>query len=57
MLARDVVGALIRGGIVDRNPTSKRDLRTVQDAFNFWRDESGRPLCEISRILSCSIEG
>ena len=57
VLARDVVGALIRGGIVDRNPTSRRDLQAVQDAFNHWRAESGRPLCEISRILSCSIDG
>ena len=56
-LTRDVVGALIRQGVVDRNPTSKRDLLAVQKAFNEWREQSGRPLCEISRILSCSIEG
>ncbi len=56
-LTRDVVGALIRQGVIDRNPTSKRDLLAVQQAFNEWREQSGRPLCEISRILSCSIEG
>lgn len=56
-LTRDVVGALIRQKVVDRNPTAKRDLAAVQAAFNEWREQSGRPLCEISRILSCSIDG
>jgi 3-methyladenine DNA glycosylase Tag len=56
-LTRDVVGALVRQGVVDRNPTAKRDLQQVQDAFNEWQQQSGRPLCEISRILSCSIAG
>ena len=56
-LTRDVVGALIRQGVVDKNPTAKRDLVQVQSAFNEWRQQSGRPLCEISRILSCSIGG
>jgi len=56
-LTRDVVGALIRQKVVDRNPTAKRDLAAVQAAFNEWRQQSGRPLCEISRILSCSLEG
>ena len=57
VLARDVVGALVRGGVVDRNPTAKRDLKLVQAAFNQWREESARPLCQISRVLSYSIDG
>ena len=56
-LTRDVVGALIRQKVVDKTPTAKRDLAAVQAAFNEWREQSGRPLCEISRVLSCSIEG
>lgn len=56
-LTRDVVGALIRQKVVDRNPTAKRDLAAVQAAFNEWRVQSGRPLCEISRILACAIAG
>ncbi len=56
-LSRDVVGALIRQGVVSKSPTSQRDLSAVQSAFNDWREQSGRPLCEISRILSCSIDG
>ena len=57
MLARDVVGALVRMGVIDKFPTAKRDLAKVQTAFNAWHAESGRPLCEISRVLSMSIEG
>lgn len=54
ILTDDVTRALISAGIVTRRPTAKRDLRVVQDAFNEWMDESGRPLCQISRILALS---
>ncbi len=54
MLSADVVAALIRAGVVDKEPTSKRALAQTQDAFNAWRDESGRTLTEISRILAFS---
>ena len=43
ILSADVVKALIREGVVDKLPTSKADLRAVQDAFNAWTKESGRP--------------
>ena len=56
-LTRDVVGALVRQGVVSKSPTAKRDLLLVQDAFNEWQQQSGRPLCAIPRVLSCSIEG
>lgn len=51
----DVVTALIGQGIVDKVPTSKTAQRAVQEAFNTWREESGRSLSEISRTLSCSV--
>jgi 3-methyladenine DNA glycosylase Tag len=56
ILTRDVVRALIREGVVEKAAASKRDLARVQAAFNRWRDESGRPLGQISRVLACSIE-
>jgi len=56
VLTRDVVRALIREGIVEKEPTSQRDLARVQEAFNRWRGESGRPLSQISRTLASSIE-
>jgi 3-methyladenine DNA glycosylase Tag len=55
MLSPDVVKALVRAKVVDKTPSSKKALAAVQDAFNQWRDESGRSLCAISRTLSCSI--
>ena len=55
LMSPDVVRALVVQGVVDKAPTSKRALAQVQAAFNAWRDESGRPLCQISRVLSCSV--
>jgi len=55
ILSTDVVKALIREGVVAKQPTSKKDLAAVQAAFNAWREESGRPVREISRILALSV--
>jgi 3-methyladenine DNA glycosylase Tag len=55
ILSGDVVKALIREGVVDKPPTSIADMRAVQDAFNAWTKESGRPQHEVSRILSLSV--
>ncbi|MFC6668856.1 DNA-3-methyladenine glycosylase I [Marinobacterium aestuariivivens] len=55
LLTDDVVAALKAQGIVDRKPTAKRDLQLVQNAFNQWQRESGRPLCQISRLLSMTV--
>jgi 3-methyladenine DNA glycosylase Tag len=55
MLTGDVVKALVGAGVVSKQPTSQRDLRAVQDAFNGWRDETGRSLNDLSRIMAYSI--
>jgi len=52
MLSNDVVAALKAQKIVDKKPTSKTDLKAVQEAFNGWQQQSQRPLCQISRLLS-----
>ena len=57
ILSRDVVLALMAAEVIDREPTTKTTLRAVQDAFNVWHEETGRPYCQLSRILSCSIDG
>ena len=57
ILSRDVVAALVREGVVDKTPTSKRDMDKVQQAFTAWHQETARPLMQISRILACSIDG
>jgi len=55
ILSVDVVTALIRQKVVDKEPTSQRALGAVQAAFNCWQAESGREMCQISRILACSV--
>ena len=55
MLTDDVIAGLKAQGIVDKKPTSKKDLQKVQDAFNDWQLESGRPMCQISRLLSYTV--
>ena len=56
MLSRDVVRALIEQRVVDKAPTSKKALAQVQEAFNTLSQESGRSLCQISRVLACSVD-
>lgn len=56
LLSPDVSAALIRAKVVDKAPTGKADLAKAQAAFNAWKEETGRPLTQLSRILACSID-
>ena len=56
ILSQDVVRVLIEAGVVDKTPTSRKALAAVQEAFNSWQQESGRPLCQISRILAAAAD-
>jgi 3-methyladenine DNA glycosylase Tag len=55
ILTDDVVAALKAQGIVDKKPTSKRDLAAAQQAFNQWHAESNAPLSHISRLLAFTV--
>lgn len=55
ILSQDVCKALIREDVVEKAPTSRKDLAAAQAAFNTWREQSGRPVREISRILALSV--
>ncbi len=55
LLTADVVTALSKAGVVDSKPTTAPARAAVQAAFNRWAAESGRPLCQISRILALSV--
>ena len=55
ILSPDVVARLSAEGVVDRPPTSKRDVAAVQSAFNAWSAQSGRTLTEISQVLALSV--
>ena len=56
ILGGDVVKALIREDVVDKAPSSQKDMAKVQAAFNSWAAESGRTLAAISRTLACTVE-
>jgi 3-methyladenine DNA glycosylase Tag len=56
MLTDHVVLALRGAGAIgSASPASKAGQREIQTAFNAWRAESGRALCEISKILAMSV--
>jgi 3-methyladenine DNA glycosylase Tag len=55
ILTSDVVQGLIDAGVVAKAPSSKGDRTKVQAAFNAWAEETGRPLCQLSRILAFSV--
>lgn len=55
LLTSDVVARLQSAGVIDRPPSSQRDLQAVQQAFNALQRDSGRPLCQLSAMLSLSI--
>lgn len=56
VMSPSVVAALIAAGVVDKAPTSAKAMKAVQEAFNTWRKESGRPLMAISRTLALSAD-
>jgi 3-methyladenine DNA glycosylase Tag len=56
ILNPDVVACLRDAGLdLAEAPTSKRELRLVQDRFNAWARETGLPLAHLSRICALSI--
>ncbi len=55
ILTDEVVAGLKAQGIVEKRPTSKKDLAAAQSAFNQWHAESGEPLSHISRLLAYTV--
>jgi 3-methyladenine DNA glycosylase Tag len=56
VLTSAVIAALKEWGAVAAPPKNRQDRARVQDAFNAWAGESGRPLCHMSLILAASVE-
>ncbi len=56
VMSPSVAAALVQAGVVEKAPTSAKAMRAVQEAFNVWRKESGRPLMAISRTLAMSAD-
>ena len=53
----DVTRCLRRTGLdITENPTSQREMKLIQAAFNNWQEESGLPYSHMSRICALSLE-
>lgn len=56
MLSTDVILCLRNAGVeISATPSSQKDMRAIQQAFNTWHEESGLPYSHMSRIASCSV--
>jgi len=56
VVSTDVVACLRDAGLdISDKPSSKTDLRKIQDQFNAWARESGLPYTHLSRICALSI--
>ena len=52
----DMVACLRDAGLdIAESPTSKKDLKKIQEQFNAWAKETGLPLIHLSRICAMSI--
>jgi 3-methyladenine DNA glycosylase Tag len=54
MLSRDVVSALIREGVIEKAPTSKKAQADAQAAFAHWSEEGNCSNTIVSRTLAFS---
>lgn len=56
IVTADVVTLLQRNGLdIKDNPSSAREMRLIQAAFDRWHDESGLPYSHMSRIGALSL--
>jgi 3-methyladenine DNA glycosylase Tag len=56
ILGNDGVAAMIDAGVIDKYPSSKRDMQAVQNAYNEWQQQSTFGLAQISKILALSVD-
>lgn len=56
VLTNDVVQKLLSIKVIDSKPTSKGDILKVSEFFNELKEESGRPLAQVSKLMALSIE-
>jgi len=56
VLSMDVVACLRGAGLdIAESPSSKKDLRKIQEQFNAWAEETGLPMTHLSRICAMSV--
>ena len=51
-----VAKAFVRWRVIESAPTTRSDRALMQQAFERWAGETGRPLCQLSQILALSID-
>lgn len=51
-----VARALVYWQVLDTAPKTKADLAGLQAIFNFWQQETGKPLCHLSMTLAMSVD-
>ena len=56
VLTKHVILALNRWGVYNGEPKSKAARQEIQEVFNVWAEQGGRPLAHISMILACSVD-
>ena len=57
VMTADVVRCLRRAGLdIGQTPSSQREMKLVQQAFNQWQQESDLPYSHLSRIAACAQE-
>ena len=55
VLSRDVILALQSAGLdIKTEPSSQREFKLIQAAFNEWHQQSGKPYTQISQICAFS---
>ncbi|MGF1794280.1 DNA-3-methyladenine glycosylase I [Photobacterium profundum] len=54
LLTQDVEFYLRNTGVIDGGRDTQKSLLATQQAFNHWQQETGRPLSQISQIISFS---
>ncbi len=56
VITGDVVRCLQNAGLdIKNNPTSQREMKLIQGAFDTWHEETGLPYAHLSRIGAYSI--
>ncbi len=56
ILTPDVLKGMKKARVAVSSASSKAGLAKAQAAFNLWHEESGLPLCALSRVLACSFD-
>ncbi len=51
-----VAKGLVHWRVIEGAPTTRADRALMQQAFDRWAAETGRPLCQLSQILALSID-